>query len=95
MEEGDQKVQPEPNMNATPVTEQKAKGNSSVWIVVVIIVAVAVIAGVAYWYRQNQTASQTTSGAQQTEQFNTELNSLDTNDLEADFSGVDTDLQTL
>lgn len=83
---------------SSPVTEQKPIGGSKMKFIIigVVIVLVLVLAGVAYWFRQNQTAAQNTvESIKGVEQLNTELNSLSVDDIESDFSPVDTELQGL
>jgi len=96
MDNNQQPVTPtQPVSTPSPIRAENKKGGIVMWVVVVLV-AVLVIGGVVFWYLNNQSKVpvEGTPG-QQTEDLTTELDSLVEEDLEADFTSLDQDLQNL
>lgn len=92
-------VAPQPAANPSVVTDQKSSGGSKkkFIIIVVAIVLILILGAVAFWFRQTQMSTQKDSELEvkAVEELTKEAESLKLDDLEKDFTEVDTDLQAL
>lgn len=87
---------------ATPMPEQPVEqpptNNKMLWLIGGVVVLILVMGGI-YWYSSSQQkvtkTVQPTPTPQTVETLETDLNSLSLDDLEGEFSSVDSDLQGL
>lgn len=83
-----------PVVNSIPVTPPAKKGGTLTWVI--IIVVVVAVAGVAYWYLTSQgKLGGTPSTTTEVESLNSELNALNQDDVDSDFTAIDQDLKNL
>lgn len=91
-----------PQQPVTNVVQESPKGNKMLWIIVGLVVVILVVGGV-YWYMGQQKGASTktkaspkpTATTQSVDALEKDLNSTSLDDLDKEFSSVDTDLQGL
>lgn len=92
---------PEPSVPVSPIpTSEPKKGGFGMWIIIIILVVVLLGAGGFYLYSLNKPAAtnETTATQQTQEELNTlqsELESMDLDEIENDFTQIDRDLADL
>lgn len=94
----------QPVINPVTNVAQASGGSKKVlWIILVIVILILVIGGL-YWFRTQQSANSTTqnvpaassaASSQNVDSLATDLNANSLNDIDKDFSSVDTDLGSL
>lgn len=96
-----QAVQQPPTGVVPPQPASNNNGNNKMlWIIIGLVVVILLVGGI-YWYMTNQQKATTTTVSQPTpisESVNTlekDLNSTSLDDLDKEFSSVDTDLERL
>lgn len=95
----DNKMNPTDPALGPNIAQAQSKGNKMVWLILAVVVVLLVIGGVYYYVNSNKPVAPTGEIPAQTtqveENLEDNLNAIEVEDVDKDFSDVDKDLKNL